>query len=59
MTLNYLIFRRYWGYGCNCFHLSDRPMTDGLGLAVVDKLDDTCKKYKGNSICYSSITFHE
>jgi len=38
--------RRYWGYGCNCFHLSDRPMTDGLGLAVVDKLDDTCKKYK-------------
>ena len=53
MTSNDTVFRRYWGYGCNCFHLSDRPMTDGLGLAVVDKLDDTCKKYKG------SITIHD
>ena len=52
MTSNDTFFRRYWGYGCNCFHLSDRPMTDGLGLAVVDKLDDTCKKYKG------TITIH-
>ena len=29
-------------------------MTDGLGLAVVDKLDDTCKKYKGSMIIYDS-----
>ena len=39
--------RKFWGYGCNCFHLSDRPMTDGLGLGVVDELDTACKKYKG------------
>lgn len=38
--------RKFWGYGCNCFHLSDRPMTDGLGLGVVDELDTACKKYK-------------
>jgi len=38
--------RRYWGYGCNCFHLGDRPMSEGLGNHVVDELDNTCKSYK-------------
>ena len=45
--------RKFWGYGCNCFHLSDRPMTDGLGLGVVDEIDTACKKYKGNRLDYT------
>lgn len=38
--------RKYWGYGCNCFTLGDRPMSEGLGNAAVDELDETCKSYK-------------
>lgn len=38
--------KKYWTYGCNCFMLGDRPMSDpGKGPAV-DALDATCKRYK-------------
>ena len=39
--------RKYWGYGCNCFGLGDRPMSEGLNNMAVDELDESCKKYKG------------
>ena len=39
--------RKYWGYGCNCFGLGDRPMSEGLNNIAVDELDESCKKYKG------------
>jgi len=38
--------RKYWGYGCNCFGLGDRPMSEGLNNMAVDELDESCKKYK-------------
>jgi len=38
--------RKYWGYGCNCFGLGDRPMSEGLNNIAVDELDESCKKYK-------------
>jgi len=38
--------RKYWTYGCNCFLLGDRPMSDpGMGQPV-DALDGLCKQYK-------------
>ena len=38
--------RQFWTYGCNCFPLGDRGMSDpGLGKPV-DNLDRTCKQYK-------------
>ena len=42
--------RKYWGYGCNCFGLGDRPMSEGLNNIAVDELDESCKKYKGQLI---------
>jgi hypothetical protein len=38
--------RTYWGYGCNCFTTSDRPLSDPGHGAPVDELDTVCQKYK-------------
>lgn len=38
--------RKYWSYGCHCFVIGDRPMSDmGHGVPI-DPLDKVCKKYK-------------
>lgn len=38
--------REYWSYGCHCFFLGDRPMSDMGKGSPVDALDATCKQYK-------------
>ncbi|CAG5080363.1 Oidioi.mRNA.OKI2018_I69.PAR.g9556.t1.cds [Oikopleura dioica] len=38
--------RDYWTYGCHCFFLGDRPMTQMGKGAPVDALDSVCKQYK-------------
>merc|ERR1712141_207489 len=38
--------RQYWAYGCNCFILGDRPMSDPGHGPPVDSLDAVCKAYK-------------
>jgi len=38
--------RQYWTYGCHCFFLGDRPMSDMGKGAPVDALDSVCKQYK-------------
>ena len=43
--------RKYWAYGCHCFILGDRPMTEmGYGRPV-DALDNKCKAYKDCQKC--------
>jgi len=43
--------KQYWTYGCHCFLLGDRPLSDmGMG-APVDTLDRSCKKYKDCQKC--------
>ena len=38
--------KNYWSYGCHCFMLNDRPMSEmGVGKPV-DKIDHICKKWK-------------
>ena len=38
--------RKYWAYGCHCYLLGDRPMSEmGIG-SPVDALDNRCKAYK-------------
>ena len=47
--------RKYWGYGCNCFGLGDRPMSEGLNNIAVDELDASCKKYKGKQSVFRRV----
>jgi len=43
--------RKYWAYGCHCYILGDRPMTEmGYGRPV-DALDNKCKAYKDCQKC--------
>lgn len=43
--------RKYWAYGCHCYLLGDRPMSEmGLG-SPVDALDNRCKAYKDCQKC--------
>jgi len=46
--------RLYWGYGCHCFHLGDRPMTDDKPMPFgmpKDELDSQCRVYKQCQKC--------
>merc|ERR1712227_444060 len=46
--------RNYWGYGCHCFHLGDRPMTDDKPMPFgmpKDELDSQCRVYKQCQKC--------
>ena len=43
--------RKYWAYGCHCYILGDRPMSQmGYGRPV-DALDNKCKAYKDCQKC--------
>jgi len=43
--------RKYWAYGCHCYLLGDRPMTEmGMGRPK-DALDSKCKAYKECQRC--------
>jgi len=43
--------RKYWAYGCHCFLLGDRPLSEmGMG-SPVDSLDNKCKAYKDCNKC--------
>ena len=43
--------RKYWAYGCHCFILGDRPMTEMGWGRPVDTLDFKCKAYKDCQKC--------
>ena len=43
--------RKYWAYGCHCFMLGDRPMTEMGKGSPVDALDNKCKAYKDCQKC--------
>jgi len=43
--------RKYWAYGCHCFILGDRPMSQMGKGAPVDSLDNKCKAYKDCQKC--------
>jgi len=43
--------RRYWAYGCHCFLLGDRPLSEMGKGAPVDALDVRCKAYKDCQKC--------
>ena len=43
--------RKYWAYGCHCFMLGDRPMTEQGKGSPVDALDNKCKAYKDCQKC--------
>ena len=43
--------RKFWGYGCHCFMVGDRPMTQmGSGIPV-DGLDSACHAWKDCQMC--------
>lgn len=43
--------RKFWGYGCHCFMVGDRPMTEmGHGIPV-DNLDSSCRQWKECQMC--------
>ncbi|CBY35500.1 unnamed protein product [Oikopleura dioica] len=43
--------RKYWAYGCHCFLLGDRPMSEmGIG-APKDQIDTRCRAYKQCNKC--------
>lgn len=43
--------KKYWTYGCHCFLLGDRPLSEmGKGVPV-DALDTKCKAYKDCNKC--------
>jgi hypothetical protein len=48
-----LIFdeKYYWGYGCHCLFLGDRPMTEMGKGKPVDALDRVCRTYKDCQKC--------
>jgi len=43
--------RKYWAYGCHCFILGDRPMSEMGHGRPVDALDNKCKAYKDCQKC--------
>merc|ERR1712176_1118318 len=43
--------RKYWAYGCHCFLLGDRPMSEMGKGKPVDALDTRCKAYKDCQKC--------
>jgi hypothetical protein len=43
--------RKYWAYGCHCFLLGDRPMSEMGKGSPVDALDVRCKAYKDCQKC--------
>merc|ERR1711937_760990 len=43
--------RKYWTYGCHCFLLGDRPMSEMGHGRPVDALDNKCKAYKDCQKC--------
>ena len=43
--------RKYWTYGCHCFLLGDRPMSEMGKGRPVDALDNKCKNYKDCQKC--------
>ena len=43
--------RKYWAYGCHCFILGDRPMTEMGWGRPVDSMDFKCKAYKDCQKC--------
>jgi len=43
--------RKFWGYGCHCFMVGDRPLSDmGFGIPV-DDLDSACRQWKDCQMC--------
>ena len=43
--------RKFWGYGCHCFMVGDRPLSDmGFGIPV-DGLDSACRQWKDCQMC--------
>lgn len=43
--------RKYWAYGCHCYLLGDRPLSEmGRGIPK-DSLDSKCKRYKDCQKC--------
>merc|ERR1739838_354766 len=49
--LNRFDDRKYWTYGCHCFLLGDRPMSEMGHGRPVDALDNKCKAYKDCQKC--------
>merc|ERR1712176_814231 len=43
--------RKSWAYGCHCFLLGDRPMSEMGKGKPVDALDNKCKNYKDCQKC--------
>ena len=43
--------RKYWAYGCHCYILGDRPMSQMGRGAPVDMLDSKCRAYKQCQKC--------
>merc|ERR1712039_20934 len=43
--------RKYWGYGCHCFMVGDRPMSEMGRGAAVDGLDSACRRWKQCQKC--------
>merc|ERR1712210_274631 len=43
--------RKYWAYGCHCYLLGDRPLTEMGTGAPKDGLDNNCKAFKDCQKC--------
>jgi len=43
--------RKYWAYGCHCYILGDRPMSEMGHGRPCDALDNKCKAYKDCQKC--------
>merc|ERR1719436_1258128 len=43
--------KKYWAYGCHCFILRDRPMSEMGKGSPTDALDNGCKAYKDCQKC--------
>ena len=43
--------RKFWGYGCHCFMVGDRPMSDMGHGKPVDALDSACRLWKDCQKC--------
>lgn len=43
--------RKYWAYGCHCYLLGDRPLSEMGQGAPKDGLDNKCKAYKDCQKC--------
>ena len=47
--------KKFWGYGCNCLSLTDRPMSSPGRGQPVDDLDRLCHQYKQCQKCAQRI----